>query len=886
MGLAASQARLLSITKRISDNELRAQIINNQKMRLATDSSKASERYINALNNAKLMFNNYDENNAAQKTSLTYNALTKYNPYNNQYCLTDASGAVLLKEEDIAAYNLAQRGNGVDDFLKAHGIEWTTSYWDTISSTNSTFIVEDSILASLREEYNALNDSDLLNLVSTGQFNYYPYWEGINGFNMLDYLNLNNNNVEETNRYNELCNDFVDNLFNTLFDPNNGTNNLNNKIFNSIWDNMVLSNNIADLIGANYVNGQVGNDGTTGGSRIIEQPFYADSKFYRQIFEHYFTEPTDATETKFVDSLNAIAGDASTGLIGYFNNNYTLPCGQVELLSDWFGTSNINSMFERIGSDLFMKTQYSTDASSIRYIYNEDVQYGIEDWTNFSSNEPLYIKIGGNNNDLYMLYDYTDSGNRSREYYPINSSNSVYPSGVTNVSATNYNDQFFQYTFNNTSWFIPLGNYTDSYNTELQDAAGNITKFYSGNPYTMDSLTDLIEQTYFDNVKELFKEWVINHEFKSDVTNNQIRQIFGNNITNEEIALLRKSQNTIATSIDLETAKANLLASIQNSYCYDMARYFSNSGTGGTITPGSGTSELAISLRSIGWYKDDTKAFFQNDSNLISMINALKNVTADELRTKQLSDANAQYFSFDNAGNLVYTAAGEAVRYTYRTTNASYMDADGNTVNNPPCLDENGNQVYDELTGDPIYLQTSTTSKGQCTIPVSGQYIADINSLADLFDAFGTPVYGYMKQDASGNWVDAQTEANWWINIYNKVAKSGYHMLEKGLASSSEWIQYALENGIAMVEQLDSNKLWKPITYTSCADITEQTDTTAVAIAEAEYNKAMKQIESKDKIFDMELKNIDTEHTSLKTEYDSVKKAMEGNISRTFQMYS
>ena len=36
MGMAASQARLLSITSRMSDNELRAQIINNSKMRLAT----------------------------------------------------------------------------------------------------------------------------------------------------------------------------------------------------------------------------------------------------------------------------------------------------------------------------------------------------------------------------------------------------------------------------------------------------------------------------------------------------------------------------------------------------------------------------------------------------------------------------------------------------------------------------------------------------------------------------------------------------------------------------------------------------------------------------------------------------------------------------------
>ena len=65
MGLAASQARLLSITSRISDNELRAQLINNQKMRLATESSQVSENYISALNKSKLVFANYDKDDNA-----------------------------------------------------------------------------------------------------------------------------------------------------------------------------------------------------------------------------------------------------------------------------------------------------------------------------------------------------------------------------------------------------------------------------------------------------------------------------------------------------------------------------------------------------------------------------------------------------------------------------------------------------------------------------------------------------------------------------------------------------------------------------------------------------------------------------------------------------
>ena len=75
MGMAASQARLLTLTARLADNELRSQTINNAKMRLATQSSQASTDYVNALNGAQFMFNNTDMNGLSQSQALTFNAL-------------------------------------------------------------------------------------------------------------------------------------------------------------------------------------------------------------------------------------------------------------------------------------------------------------------------------------------------------------------------------------------------------------------------------------------------------------------------------------------------------------------------------------------------------------------------------------------------------------------------------------------------------------------------------------------------------------------------------------------------------------------------------------------------------------------------------------------
>lgn len=139
MGMAASQARLLSITSRISDNELRAQLINNAKMRLTDDSSKASEKYVNALNQVQLMMSSKDElgNNLYQQ--LTYNNLTAYSSYNNQYGLINKSGELVVSELDAAKYEQALKEaqknpetDALTEFLKQYGLEKdTTSYWES-----------------------------------------------------------------------------------------------------------------------------------------------------------------------------------------------------------------------------------------------------------------------------------------------------------------------------------------------------------------------------------------------------------------------------------------------------------------------------------------------------------------------------------------------------------------------------------------------------------------------------------------------------------------------------------------------------------------------------------------------------------------------------------
>ncbi|MDR1327913.1 MAG: hypothetical protein LBJ74_05860, partial [Heliobacteriaceae bacterium] len=162
------------------------------------------------------------------------------------------------------------------------------------------------------------------------------------------------------------------------------------------------------------------------------------------------------------------------------------------------------------------------------------------------------------------------------------------------------------------------------------------------------------------------------------------------------------------------------------------------------------------------------------------------------------------------------------------------------------------------------------------------QPVLDVDIIDKIFNTYGEPVYAWIDKDDKEN---GEKKAEWYTNLFNRM-KEGYQVLEDGLAASPQWIKYALESGLVVMEQVDKNKVWNKFTYSNCSDITEQTDQLAVTKAEAEYKRSMNKIETKDKQYDLELKNIDTEHNSLQTEYDSIKAAIDKNIERNFKMYS
>lgn len=167
-------------------------------------------------------------------------------------------------------------------------------------------------------------------------------------------------------------------------------------------------------------------------------------------------------------------------------------------------------------------------------------------------------------------------------------------------------------------------------------------------------------------------------------------------------------------------------------------------------------------------------------------------------------------------------------------------------------------------------------------------------------------------------------EAQWYVNLWNRMNgvsnfKGGFGnngaydpdagwasksttdqswaVLKDGDMNSPEYLKYAIENGLITLEQVQfkdissseqgiKNASWTSIIFTNAQDITEVKDETAIAKAEVEYNKALKEVEIKDKQYDTDLKKLDTEHNALQTEYDSIKTVLDKNVERSFKAFN
>ena len=104
MGLAASQARLLSLTARIHDVEYQAQMIQSAKLQLALQEDEVYRKYNEALDAQTLTYRNSEGTRVKANFDNLFGASSVKNGMNKYYMLYDKQGDLIVPDDIFEAY--------------------------------------------------------------------------------------------------------------------------------------------------------------------------------------------------------------------------------------------------------------------------------------------------------------------------------------------------------------------------------------------------------------------------------------------------------------------------------------------------------------------------------------------------------------------------------------------------------------------------------------------------------------------------------------------------------------------------------------------------------------------------------------------------------------
>ena len=145
-------------------------------------------------------------------------------------------------------------------------------------------------------------------------------------------------------------------------------------------------------------------------------------------------------------------------------------------------------------------------------------------------------------------------------------------------------------------------------------------------------------------------------------------------------------------------------------------------------------------------------------------------------------------------------------------------------------------------------------------------------------------------------------KVQYYKNIYDQMIKKGYTTYNKMIQDkyintesdsekkpfvNDEWLIRQVKNGKLVISFYSSTE--KDFINTTLDDdesIVNKENKSKMAIAEQVYQNHMDKIQYEDKRYDMELTKLESEHTALLTEYESVNKVISKNVEKSFGTFN
>lgn len=145
-------------------------------------------------------------------------------------------------------------------------------------------------------------------------------------------------------------------------------------------------------------------------------------------------------------------------------------------------------------------------------------------------------------------------------------------------------------------------------------------------------------------------------------------------------------------------------------------------------------------------------------------------------------------------------------------------------------------------------------------------------------------------------------KVQYYKNIFDQMTSKGYTTYDKMIDNkyinteasdetkpfaSDEWLIRNIKNGKFVISYYSANDGdFIKTTLDDDESIVNKENKSKMAIAEQVYQNHMDRIEAEDKRFDMQLTKLESEHTALLTEYDSVAKVISKNVEKSFGIFN
>jgi len=120
--------------------------------------------------------------------------------------------------------------------------------------------------------------------------------------------------------------------------------------------------------------------------------------------------------------------------------------------------------------------------------------------------------------------------------------------------------------------------------------------------------------------------------------------------------------------------------------------------------------------------------------------------------------------------------------------------------------------------------------------------------------------------------------------MFNNICTNGWTTVG-GDVNDTEYLSHALKNGQLFISSLNNDGYFYQDAYTRNGYVAEITDDEAIARAEAAFTSKKNKLNYKEQMLELQMKNIDTELSSLTTEYDTVKNMISKNVEKTFSLF-